>query len=177
MSFDKLHFLKPGFSPEGHKRLKSSSDGPPYSASSNVVDYSDPFAISGVLDRFDSGRFGSVTKDIEALTARKMQILGPYFAKYPTLVNQLLKVVTNQGEETHKLEIEQVTGLAQNVVDLEGERIKKDVPAAPVVIIDSDDEDQKSDFPFREVVLPAPVRPSPALKMIVSSVFVILSIC
>lgn len=176
----KLHFLKPGFSPEGHKRLKLSSDSPPYSAhdkieqktSSNVVDYSNPFAISDFLDRLDSGKFGSVTKDIEALIARKMQLLAPYFAKYPTLVDHLMKVVLKHDEETRKLDNRQVTGLAhQNVRDLEGKHIEKYVPPAPssIVIIDSDEEDDRDPklfLPFNEVVLPK--QPSPAVKMIVS---------
>ncbi|RYR44269.1 hypothetical protein Ahy_A08g040625 isoform B [Arachis hypogaea] len=155
------------YSSEGHKRLKLSSDGSPYS---NVVDYSDPFAISAVLNRLDSGEFGSVTKDIEALRVQKMQMLGPYFAKYPSLINQLLKVATNHTEETVKLEFEPVTSAHQGLIKLEGGQIKKNVPAAPtsIVIIDSDDEDdndKNSDPRFHQVVLPAPVRPSPALQM------------
>lgn len=100
--------------------------------------------------------------------------MGPYFAKYPILVNQLLKVVTHHDEETPKLENQQVTGLThQSVIDLEGEYTEKDVPAVPntVVIIDSDEEDdrdKKSVIPFHEVVLPRKVAPSPALKVIVS---------
>ncbi|MED6212202.1 hypothetical protein PIB30_080947 [Stylosanthes scabra] len=154
-----------GYSSERHKRLKLSSDGSPYS---NVVDYSDPFAISSVLNQFDSGKFGSVTKDIEALREKKMQMLGPYFAKYPSLINQLLKVTTNHSEETAKLEIVQVTSAHQHVK--KGEQIKKDVPVAPssIVIIDSDDEDdsdKKPDPRFNQVMLPVPIRPSPALQM------------
>ncbi|XP_061362190.1 protein CHROMATIN REMODELING 35-like isoform X2 [Gastrolobium bilobum] len=171
-----------GFSPEDLKRQKLSSDSLPFSAHdkiepntpknySNVVKYSNPFAISDVLNRLDSGKFGSVTKDIEALVERKMQILGPYIAKYPTLVNQW-KAVLNHDEEAHKLENEQVTGLAhQNVIDLVGEHFGKDAPAAtfPVVIIDSDEEDdrdQKYFLPFHEVVLPKRVGQSPPVKMI-----------
>ncbi|TKY68108.1 SNF2 domain-containing protein CLASSY isoform X1 [Spatholobus suberectus] len=106
-----------------------------------------------------------------------MQILGHYFAKYPRLVNQSLKVVTNHNEETLKFEGQQVTGLThQNVIDLEGEDTEKDLHAAPnpVVIIDSDEEDdrdKKSIVPFREeVVLPRLVAMSPELKMINCSI-------
>ncbi|MCI36808.1 transcriptional regulator ATRX, partial [Trifolium medium] len=62
----------------------------------------------------------------------------------------------------------------QNVIDLDEKDVlapkgEKDVPTTPfpVVIIDSDDEDdmnQNSFLPFHEVVLPQPV-PSPALRM------------
>ncbi|KAK7314244.1 hypothetical protein VNO77_39458 [Canavalia gladiata] len=171
-----------GYSPDGLKRLKLSSDSLTYSAHDkiesktpknlNVPDYRNPFAISDVLNRVDNGKFGSVTKDIEALIVRKMQILAPYFAKYPVLVNQLLKVVTNHDEETPRLENQLHTGLThQNVIDLEEEHIEKVVPVAPnpVVIIDSDEEDDrdyKSIVPFNEVVLPRLVTPSPVLKMI-----------
>ncbi|KAF1899553.1 hypothetical protein Lal_00019681 [Lupinus albus] len=169
-----------GFSSEGQKRLKFSSDSPPNSEhekteqkapekSSNVVDYSNPFAVSDFLNCLDSGKFGSVTKDVEFLITRKMKILGSYFVKYPTLLDHLVKVVVNHDEETHMLESQKVAGLAQqNVINLEGKHVDKQVPPAPspVVIIDSDDEDdrdQKSFLPFHKVMLPK--QPSPAVKM------------
>ncbi|WVZ03503.1 hypothetical protein V8G54_024309 [Vigna mungo] len=160
-----------GFSPDPgrDKRLKISSYSLSYSAhdkTSNVVDYNNPFAISDVLDNLESGKFGSVTKDIEDLIAQKMKILGPYFVKYPILVDQW-----KHDEETPKLENQLVTvSTDQNVIDLEEEHTRKDVPATqdPIVIIDSDDEDdgdEKSMVPFHEVVLPTLVAPSPALKI------------
>lgn len=157
-------------SEEGCKKLKLSSDGLPCSAQAKVVDYSNPYAITEVLNSLEGGEYGSVTKDIDALITRKMQVLGPYFAKYPTLIDRFLKVVTDQDEKSHHSD--------QNVIDLDEEQIQrdvrapkreKDVPAAPcpVVIIDSDEEDdrdQKSFHAYHEVVLPK--RQSPALKMI-----------
>lgn len=165
-----------GFSPDpgGDKRLKISSYSLPYSAhekTSNVVDYNNPFAISDVLDSLESGKFGSVTKDIEDLIAQKMQILGPYFVKYPILVDQWVEAVKKHHEETPKLENQLVTvPMHQNVIDLEEKHTRKDVPAMrdQIVIIDSDDEDcgaEKSMIPFQEVVLPKLVAPSPALKI------------
>jgi len=144
----------------------------PCSAQAKVVDYSNPYAITEVLNSLEGGEYGSVTKDIDALITRKMQVLGPYFAKYPTLIDRFLKVVTDQDEKSHHSD--------QNVIDLDDKQIQrdvgapkreKDVPAAPcpVVIIDSDEEDdrdQKSFHAYHEVVLPK--RQSPALKMIVS---------
>ncbi|XP_017433544.1 protein CHROMATIN REMODELING 35 isoform X1 [Vigna angularis] len=165
-----------GFFPDPgrDKRLKISSYSLPYSAhdkTSNVVDYNNPFAISDVLDNLESGKFGSVTKDIEDLIAQKMKILGPYFVKYPILVDQWVKAIKKHDEETPKLENQLVTvSTDQNVIDLEEEHTRKDVPATqdPIVIIDSDDEDdgdEKSMVPFHEVVLPTLVAPSPALKI------------
>lgn len=77
-------------------------------------------------------------------------------------------------EEIPKLENQLVTVWThQNVIDLEGEHTRKDLPATQnhVVIIDSDEEDdrdEKSMVPFHEVVLPKLVAPSPALKILVS---------
>ncbi|XP_019453437.1 PREDICTED: protein CHROMATIN REMODELING 35-like [Lupinus angustifolius] len=169
-----------GFSSDGQKKLNLSSNSPPSSEHertehktpgklSNVVDYSNPFAVSDFLNCFDSGKFGSVTKDIEALLARKMQILGTYFAKYPTLLDHLLKEAVKHDEETHTPKSQQVAVLAQkNVNDLEGKHIEKNVPSAPlsVVIIDSDEEDDRdqiSSLPFHKVVLPK--QASPAVRM------------
>ncbi|QCD85532.1 hypothetical protein DEO72_LG3g51 [Vigna unguiculata] len=171
---EKLRRFSPD--PGGDKRLKISSYSLPYSAhekTSNVVDYNNPFAISDVLDSLESGKFGSVTKDIEDLIAQKMQILGPYFVKYPILVDQWVEAVKKHHEETPKLENQLVTvPMHQNVIDLEEKHTRKDVPAMrdQIVIIDSDDEDcgaEKSMIPFQEVVLPKLVAPSPALKITV----------
>ncbi|XP_042517614.1 protein CHROMATIN REMODELING 35-like [Macadamia integrifolia] len=49
------------------------------------VDVSDPFALPNWLEGLDRGKYGSVSKDIEDLLARKMQLLNPLLAKYPIL--------------------------------------------------------------------------------------------
>lgn len=111
-----------------------------------------------------------------------MQVLGPFFAKFPKLVTQSLKVVVNHDEESNKLENKKGTIMSHDkVIDLEEERTKKDASAAqPVVIIDSDEEDDRdknSSLPFNEVMFPNSLQ-SPALRMMVSSPgFVILEIC
>ncbi|KAJ4974142.1 hypothetical protein NE237_007316 [Protea cynaroides] len=50
---------------------------------SQVVDFSDPFALPNLLDALDRDKYGNVTRDIEELCARKMQLLNPLFARYP----------------------------------------------------------------------------------------------
>ncbi|PON77401.1 SNF2 domain-containing protein / helicase domain-containing protein [Trema orientale] len=49
--------------------------------------------------------FGSVTKDIEALLAPKMQTLYPYFVKYPTLISQSFGVGMSKDNEASKLTV------------------------------------------------------------------------
>ncbi|XP_054777091.1 protein CHROMATIN REMODELING 35 isoform X2 [Prosopis cineraria] len=125
------------FNSEKHKRL-------------NVVDYSNPYAIANLLDDLNHGKFGSVTKDIEYLVAQKMQTLSPLFAKDPALL-QFVKVGMNRNE-----------GAAKKIIDLEHNLVRKAAPKASstVVIIDSDEEDdrdKKPCLPFQEVILPKPV--------------------
>ncbi|XP_028765718.1 protein CHROMATIN REMODELING 35-like isoform X1 [Neltuma alba] len=136
-----------GFNLEKHKRLK-------------VVDYSNPYAIADLLDGLNHGKFGSVTKDIESLIAQKMQTLSPIFAKDPALL-QFVKVGMNHNEDT-----------AKKIIDLEDNLKTKTAPKASstVVIIDSDEEDdrdKKPFLPFQEVVLPKPVVPPTTKDMVV----------
>ncbi|KAF7841004.1 protein CHROMATIN REMODELING 35-like isoform X1 [Senna tora] len=168
-----------GFDSERHKRLKLSSYSTPYSAfknekvevethknSSNVVDFSNPYAISDLLDSLNSGKFGSVTKEIEALVNHKMRILSPYFAKYPMLLNQSMEGAMH---ETDKGKTQQVNGSAdKRVIDLEEENLAKEPPKA-VVIIDLDDEDdidQEPYRPFQAVVLPKPAGQAATLDLV-----------
>lgn len=178
---------KTGFYTIEYKRRKLSSNGKDYGrtvfstskhddseqkkpkVSPQVIDYSDPFAIPNLLESIDCGKYGSVTKDIKALIARKMQTLNPYFAKYPALSNTFLEAEKNQSKEASK----EATRLPDNhVIDLEDDCTVNDAKAIslqhvndakalshPVVVIDSDEEDngcQNHFVPFQEVVLPKP---------------------
>lgn len=114
----------------------------------NVVDFSDPSAVSNMLQSLDYRKYGSVTEDIEALHALKMQILGPYFDKYPTLKNVFLDVEYNQTKNAAAL-VDQQTDLTAD----------KTSTKSPVVIIDSDDEDMRDtrpSYPFQNIVLNCP---------------------
>ncbi|KAL9298386.1 hypothetical protein ACSQ67_024282 [Phaseolus vulgaris] len=139
-------YCSTGFSPGPHRDKRQKL--------SDVDDHTNPFAISDVVVRIEHGKFGSVTKEIEALVARKMQILGPYFAKYPGLVDQLINVVTDHDEDTAMFEDQLDNGLTyHNVIDSEG----KDVSAAPIPVIhiDSDvedDGDERSIVPYHEAL-------------------------
>ncbi|XP_060667483.1 protein CHROMATIN REMODELING 35 isoform X2 [Ziziphus jujuba] len=153
-----------GLYSRGHKRLKMSNDGKdrdrmacsssgetalnkPRTAS-RVIDFSDPFAIPNLLEGFDSGRYGSVTKQIEELCARKLQALNPLFIKFPTLTSKPIESV-------------------DNYIDLEDDCIVDEAPPPaaplPVVIIDSDEEDKedlKPSFTFQNVILAHPSQES-----------------
>ncbi|KAF7849912.1 LOW QUALITY PROTEIN: hypothetical protein BT93_L0144 [Corymbia citriodora subsp. variegata] len=101
----------------GHKKIKLSDDGDnqqlPSSfrftrftfnkseeengqIHSNVIDYSDPFAICHMLDKVDTGKCGSVARDLEAMTLQKMQYLTH-------LTNASLNTETYPRKEGSKL--------------------------------------------------------------------------
>ncbi|XP_072951992.1 protein CHROMATIN REMODELING 35 [Typha angustifolia] len=80
----------------GHKRMKvhdegknnicmSHSDyGNNAVTSRHVIDYSNAFALSGVLENLDEGKYGSVTKEYEALRAQRMQVINFLSGLCPT---------------------------------------------------------------------------------------------
>lgn len=108
-------------------------------SASRVVDFSDPFSVSNLLEGLNCGRYGSVTKQIEELCARKLQALNPLLTRFPTLTDKLLKSV-------------------DNYINLEDDCIV-DETAPAVVIIDSDEEDKedlKPSFTFQNVILAHP---------------------
>ena len=131
----------------GNKRMRQRKE--------KVTDYSDPFAIHGLLDQLDSGRYGSVTDDIRSLFNRKAQMIHTFLVMYPELANE------SRGREM---------GFSEekcNVIDLdddddEGGGGGGNVASGrmPVVVIDSDDEEESNENRmaghFQGIVLPKP---------------------
>ncbi|OIT07111.1 PREDICTED: protein CHROMATIN REMODELING 35-like [Nicotiana attenuata] len=122
--------------------------------SSGVFGRSDPFAIPDLLEALDSGKFGSVTREIEDLIKRRMKLVNSCFASDHSLPNKVLELERNFEKGEFK-----GNQPAPDVIDLEDEQEAKGVASAamvpstcfgpsagPVVIIDSDDEDTQKDF-------------------------------
>ncbi|CAL5377130.1 unnamed protein product [Camellia sinensis] len=125
--------------------------------SSKVIDYSDPFAVPNLLESLDSGKYGSVTKEIKDLIDRRRQTLNTYFGLDPTLMD----VEVNLARGASKENLPATPSAQKDVIDLVDDDVANDVPVErlPIVVIDSDDEetgDQKSLYPYREIVLPKP---------------------
>lgn len=130
----------------GNKRMKQMKE--------KVTDYSDPFAIHGLLDRLDSGRYGSVTDDIRSLFNRKAQMIHTFLVMYPELANESRGRGMSFSEEKC------------NVIDLddgdddEGGGGNVAAGRMPVVVIDSDDEVESNENRmaghFQGIVLPKP---------------------
>ncbi|GAB4853863.1 hypothetical protein Ancab_018072 [Ancistrocladus abbreviatus] len=128
------------------KRLKHSNDQT--DSSIKCIDYADPFAISDTLEGISYKKYGSVTKDIEALVARMMQLMNSFHILHPKLTCP--ETITSLGVEESDL-------LNRNAIDLEGVTILKAASSvAPVVIIDSDEEDageRRPPYPFQGISL------------------------
>ncbi|KAJ4716575.1 protein CHROMATIN REMODELING 35-like [Melia azedarach] len=123
--------------------------------SQKVVDYSDPFSISTLLDNLNSGKFGSVTADIKALIDRKVQMFGPHLPHNPLLSKLFVDAEKNQSKQASELANPQA---CLNVIDLEDDSV--DVPSRPLPIVvlsdDEDEVDKRPSHPFREVLLMQP---------------------
>ncbi|OVA06195.1 SNF2-related [Macleaya cordata] len=112
----------------------------------SVTDYSDPFSIPNLMEELDNdNRYGSVTKDIEALCARKIQILNPLRELYPSLFNSSecsAKQSSGGGLDTNKLATQDIINLDDddeiNVPAVETSQIQN---SKPVEVIDLDEED------------------------------------
>ncbi|XP_010275547.1 PREDICTED: protein CHROMATIN REMODELING 35 isoform X2 [Nelumbo nucifera] len=93
---------------------------------SKVLDYSDPFAVPNLLEGLDSGKFGSVTNEIEDLRARKMQMLYPLFAKYPSFFSSYVESVSQSPRVTEKPQ--NIHLASQVVIDLDADSVENDCP-------------------------------------------------
>ncbi|PSS26031.1 Protein CHROMATIN REMODELING like [Actinidia chinensis var. chinensis] len=134
-----------------------------------VIDYSDPFAVPNLLEELDGGKFGSATKEIKDLIARRGHMLDSLFAMHPTLVD----VEKSLMREASKVKQPAAPSVGHDVIDLDDDGDENDVPAGrlpvvvcqpvtlPVVVIDSDDEEtgnQRSFVPpYQQIVLSKPV--------------------
>ncbi|KAE8659466.1 serine/threonine-protein kinase AFC1-like [Hibiscus syriacus] len=167
------------FSSKGCKRTKLSSDSKDYDStfsaanlqdddekkkpkgSADVIDYSDPFAYAKMLETFDAGgKYGSVTKDFEALITRNTQLVSKLLALHPCLSSMVVNVEKTPRKEASKVPSRQLSHLSQNnFIDLEDDSVGNDTTSSPVVILDSDDEDNRHPrplHPVQEIVLRKP---------------------
>ncbi|XP_038995408.1 protein CHROMATIN REMODELING 35-like isoform X3 [Hibiscus syriacus] len=165
----------------GCKRTKLSSDSKDYDStfsaasfqdddekkklkgSANVIDYSDPFAYAKMLETFNSGgKYGSVTKDFEALITRNTQLVSKLLDLHPSLSSLVANVEKTPRKEASKLPSRQLSHLSRNnFIDLEDDSVGNDTTtsSSPVVILDSDDEVNRNPrplHPVQEIVLRKP---------------------
>ncbi|KAG8368202.1 hypothetical protein BUALT_Bualt15G0020700 [Buddleja alternifolia] len=131
---------------------------------SQAVDHSDPFSINNLMAELDSGKYGSVTKDIRELLKRSRQLVDTYYAMDPKLPYACLDV-------QNKVEPLKTEAATPDVIDLDDDEdgssvaYTRFVPAAqqsfsgPIVIDLDDDNDAKGEnhmAPYVELNLKKP---------------------
>lgn len=129
-------------------------------ASLEVIDYRNPSAYPNLLERLDSGKYGSVTNEVEDLIKQNMQMLNLYFTKFPLLLHAFFNGVNNQSKEASK---EDFQLFDNNVIDLEDDHVADNVQTAskPILVIESDEEDngnQSHLSHYEGIALPKPAR-------------------
>ncbi|KAL4615853.1 hypothetical protein ACB092_07G156900 [Castanea dentata] len=115
-------------------------------STSRIVNDSEPFASPNLVQMLDTSMFGSVTKEIEALCARRSRLLNHDIAKNPMLPFTFSDVLKNQCKEPMNLVIQKATHLAlENIIDLEDDCMLIDALSVvpPVIDLSSDDEDDE----------------------------------
>lgn len=128
-----------GSVPNGSEKCKTVDKKKPM-VSSNVIDYSDPFAISNMLEAFNTGgKYGSVSKEIEALILRNTEMLNLFVVMYPTLSSMFPDV---------KIDLENVD--PESAEKAENNNSAK-AKTSTIVILDSDDEEENPQSTFQEV--------------------------
>ncbi|PPE02723.1 hypothetical protein GOBAR_DD00282 [Gossypium barbadense] len=169
------------FCSKGCKRTRLSSDSKDYDSTisaanpqdgnektkpkvlPNAIDFSDPLAYAKMLETFNTGgKYGSVTKDVETLISRNTQLVSKVLALHPRLSNMSADVEKTPRKEASKVPSRQLSHLSRNnFIDLEDDSIGNDITSSvsPVVILDSDDEDNRNPrslHPVQEIVLRKP---------------------
>ncbi|PHT59084.1 hypothetical protein CQW23_01447, partial [Capsicum baccatum] len=143
--------------------------------SSRVFNRSDPFTIPNLREVLDSGKFGSVTREIEDLIARRMKLVDSYYASDHSLPYKVLEL-ERESEGTFK-----GNQPSLDVIDLDDGQEAENIASGPMipsacfgpsagllVIIDSDDEDTQ-----KEIISPSqgmysqknPISPFQALPL------------
>uniref|UniRef100_A0A7N2MXV8 Uncharacterized protein n=1 Tax=Quercus lobata TaxID=97700 RepID=A0A7N2MXV8_QUELO len=160
-----------------YKRLKISSEGGDYGhrsypvtkhdnfkhkqqqATSRILNDSEPSDTPNLVQVLDTSMFGSVGKEIEALCARRSQLLKHDVARNPRLPFTRSNVSNNRSKEPGKLVNQRATHLThKNIIDVEDDCMMIDAPAVVPTVVDlsSDDEDgehQRRSNIYQKVVL------------------------
>lgn len=132
----------------GRKRMRINEDrGYSYPSKANsFVEYRE----ADYLQDLESGKYGSVTEDIKKLFERGMDFLKPKYAMNPDL--RLLR-------SHDKSSINEATNQPAMFINLDDDCDPRGMRQAPVLIIDSDDDEpveQSSSRQYQGVLLPMP---------------------
>lgn len=149
------------FKPDGHKRMKMSVDGDS-PANASIVNYSDPFAVRTMMSSLSSGKYGSVTKDIEDLMTYQIQLLEPLFLMNPKLRKDYWDLCIRQDKNSSNVRQKPDTNFESfSVIDMSKNCNQQSAlpTGQTVVIIDSDEEEESAEqksLPFQAVLIPKP---------------------
>ncbi|XP_010932641.1 protein CHROMATIN REMODELING 35 [Elaeis guineensis] len=111
----------------GFEKIKEKS-------SSKVIDYSNPFALSNLLERLDDGIYGSVTKEYETLHSKRMQVIKFLSTLPPSLANSYPSLLSSshhgintwshlstRGNQNSDRRVD--SSISSDIIDLEADSI------------------------------------------------------
>ncbi|KAL5713344.1 hypothetical protein ACHQM5_015429 [Ranunculus cassubicifolius] len=105
---------------------------------SDVIDYSDPSSVFNMMEKLDHGTYGSVSKDIEDVSAQSFKLLNNLLALYPS-------ITLSRPEFSSLSPTSGSLCTPTEMVNLGGDLESLGYNNSQVVILDSDDEEQIGD--------------------------------
>lgn len=136
--------------------------------STNVIDYSDPFAVLNMMEKLHAGKYGSATKDMKVLIDWKVRTLAPLLPK--NMLSRLFEdAEKNMNEEAPNSAHQQPC----DIIDLEDDSVATQAPKkpSPIVILsdDEDDVEKTQSYSFKGINLPSPFASQLTMKDMVVS--------
>lgn len=118
-----------------------------------TIDYTDPFVIRNLVQRIDSPKYGSVTKEIEDLLLLRKQVLMPCFKRFPSLRSDLM--------ETNSVREVPIANSGRDIVMLDDSASRDTNAPSTDIIAVSDDDDEEPALgrpfqPYQDIVLNKP---------------------
>ncbi|XP_010548073.1 PREDICTED: protein CHROMATIN REMODELING 35 isoform X2 [Tarenaya hassleriana] len=123
-------------------------------SSFKVTDYSNPSAIGKMIEALDSGKYGSVTKELKEIADRRMELVKSCLSMYPSLSSMVFSSGKSQAKEHVETGNQQVVEEVINLDDKDKVDAAKNsvLSKSEVVVIDSDDEETETlrpKYPFQ----------------------------
>ncbi|KAG7640962.1 P-loop containing nucleoside triphosphate hydrolase [Arabidopsis suecica] len=141
-----------GYYKNVHKRKQNQVDDGPEAkrvkSSSKVIDYSNPFAVSNMLEALDSGKFGSVSKELEEIADMRMDLVKRSIWLYPSLAYTVFEAEKTMDNQQVVEGVINLDDDDDDDTDVEKKALCVVPSSSEIVLLDSDDEDNERQRPM-----------------------------
>jgi len=147
-----VYIVMTGYYKNVHKRKQNQVDDGPEAkrvkSSSKVIDYSNPFAVSNMLEALDSGKFGSVSKELEEIADMRMDLVKRSIWLYPSLAYTVFEAEKTMDNQQVVEGVINLDDDDDDDTDVEKKALCVVPSSSEIVLLDSDDEDNERQRPM-----------------------------